>query len=111
MRNRESYDFRAPIDRASALATEPLLVRLADTRAFRRLRSVRFLGAIDYLRVPTPNGKLGSRRYTRHQHSLGVTRLALLYCQLKGITGAERRLDRIRGAAARHRPCAAVALA
>ena len=89
---RRSYDFRAPIEPTSALATEPLLVRLADTRAFRRLRTVRFLGAIDYLRVPTPNGKPGSRRYTRHQHSLGVARLALLYCQLKQIAGDERLL-------------------
>ena len=91
-RNRDPYDFRAPIDPGLTPAVDPLLVRITETRAFRRLKTIRFLGGIDYLRVPAPNGKLGSRRYTRSQHSLGVTRLALLYCRLKEVEEPERRL-------------------
>ena len=82
----------APVGAGFGDAREPVLDRLVATRAFRRLSGIRFLGGIDYLRVPTPNGRPGSRRYTRYQHSLGVARLALLYCDLKDIRGPERRL-------------------
>ncbi len=89
---RHAYDFAAPIGTGFGGAREPVLDRLVATRAFRRLQHVRFLGGIDYLRVPTPNGRPGSRRYTRYQHSLGVARLALLYCDLKEVRGLERGL-------------------
>ncbi len=92
MINRDPYDFKAPLRPEATDAQDPLVGALIETRAFRRLRSIRFLGGIDYLRVPAPNGRLGSRRYTRHQHSLGVARLALLYCDIAEVGGAERRL-------------------
>ena len=89
--DRAPYDFKAPIDPGAA-SHDPLLRDLIGTEAFRRLKQIRFLGGIDYLRVPAPNGKLGSRRYTRYQHSLGVARLALLYCDETALPPAERRL-------------------
>lgn len=90
--NRAAFDYKSPW-RGDASATEdPLFDAVIGTRAFARLEHVRFLGGIDYLRVPSPNGRLGSRRYTRRQHSLGVFRLALLYCDVKRIAGAERRM-------------------
>jgi HD superfamily phosphohydrolase len=58
---------------------DPLLKLLLTTRAVRRLKSIRFLGGIDYVLVPWPNASGRNKRYTRHQHSLGVTRLAALY--------------------------------
>ena len=89
---RRAYDFAAPVGTGFGEAREPVLDKLVATRAFRRLSGIRFLGGIDYLRVPRPNGRPGSRRYTRYQHSLGVARLALLYCDLKAVRGLERRL-------------------
>ncbi len=90
--NRDPYDFRLPLRPDTSDTVDPLVAALIDTHAFRRLRSIRFLGGIDYLRVKTPNGRMGSRRYTRYQHSLGVARLALLYCEEAAIGGPERRL-------------------
>ena len=58
---------------------DPFLKLLLTTRAVRRLKSIRFLGGIDYVLVPWPNASGRNKRYTRHQHSLGVTRLAALY--------------------------------
>ncbi len=87
---RSQYNFKAPLDPEAD--GDPLLRRLIGTRAFGRLRNVRFLGGIDYARIPAPNGRPGSRRYTRHQHSLGVARLALLYAEARALPPAERRL-------------------
>lgn len=89
---RAHYNFKAPLDAEAAAGSDPLLSRLIATPAFQRLSNVRFLGGIDYARIPAPNGKPGSRRYTRYQHSLGVARLALLYADLVGLDPAERRL-------------------
>lgn len=89
---RPHYNFKAPLDAAAAASTDPLLSSLIATPAFARLSNVRFLGGIDYARIPAPNGRPGNRRYTRHQHSLGVARLALLYADLRGLPEGERRL-------------------
>ncbi len=89
---RPHYNYKAPLDADAAARTDPLLSSLIATRAFGRLRNVRFLGGIDYARIPAPNGRPGSRRYTRYQHSLGVARLALLYADLRGLPPDERRL-------------------
>ncbi len=89
---RPHYNFKAPLDAEAAAGSDPLLSRLIQTRAFQRLRNVRFLGGIDYARIPAPNGKPGSRRYTRYQHSLGVARLALLYADLRELPAGERLL-------------------
>ncbi len=91
-RHRRPYDFKAPLDPAAAADVDPLLPRLIATPAFQRLRNIRFLGGIDYARIPAPNGKPGSRRYTRYQHSLGVARLALLYADVRQLGPDERRL-------------------
>ncbi len=87
---RPHFNFKAPLD--AEAAADPLLSRIIGTPAFARLRNVRFLGGIDYARIPAPNGRPGSRRYTRHQHSLGVARLALLYAELRDLPPDERRL-------------------
>ena len=86
----ESYDFSEPIQKWDLLG-EPLFWDLTRTEAFRRLNSIRFLGAIDYLFVPTPNGTRSNIRHTRFQHSLGVARLALIYSDARGLSAAERR--------------------
>ena len=87
---RPHFNFKAPLD--AEAAADPLLSRLIGTPAFARLSNVRFLGGIDYARIPAPNGRPGSRRYTRYQHSLGVARLALLYAELRDLPPDERRL-------------------
>jgi HD superfamily phosphohydrolase len=71
---------------------DPLFAELVATPAFQRLKSIRFLGGIDYLLVRAPNGAKGNIRYTRYQHSLGVARLALLYCEERGLSFSERRM-------------------
>lgn len=73
-------------------ARDPLLTDLSATRAFRRLNHVRFLGAIDYLLVPGPNGARGNIRHTRFEHSMGVARLALLHADLRRLRGSERQV-------------------
>ncbi|MDQ0469569.1 HD domain-containing protein [Labrys wisconsinensis] len=85
------YNYAAPID-FEEVATEYLFVDLVQTAAFRRLRGIRFLGGIDYLLVPAPNGASSNVRYTRYQHSLGVARLALHYANLTGLSNQNRRL-------------------
>ena len=56
---------------------DPLYSELLGSVAFQRLRSIRFLGAIDFL--IHPNGRPLHIRHTRFQHSLGVGRLALRF--------------------------------
>lgn len=65
---------------------------LINTRAFRRLENIRFLGGIDYLLVRAPNGVTGNTRYTRYQHSVGVAWLALLYSETVELCSKERDL-------------------
>jgi len=86
------YDYKNPADATWDSEADPLIRALIDTAAFERLREIRFLGAIDYRLVRSPNGQLGATRYTRYQHSLGVLRLALLYCRLRDIGTADRQL-------------------
>jgi uncharacterized protein len=57
--------------------------------AFTRLKSVHFLGAIDYLQ-PKPNQKT-EERHSRYNHSLAVASLAKQYCEEKMIVGEDRR--------------------
>jgi uncharacterized protein len=84
---RLAYNFVDPLDLDS---TETLFREIVATHAFKRLRSIRFLGGIDYLLVRVPNGS--KVRYTRYQHSLGVARLALLYANARRLAPNERRL-------------------
>lgn len=87
----DSHNFAEPASLAQLMA-EPLVAELVATPAFRRLAGVRFLGGIDYLLVPTPNGSEGCTRYTRRQHSIGVAWLAMIYARERGLTLSERRL-------------------
>jgi uncharacterized protein len=89
--NRPAYDFSDPVDLQRMVGGDPLFADLVATPAFQRLKSIRFLGGIDYLLVRAPNGAKGNIRYTRYQHSLGVARLALLYCDERGLSFSERR--------------------
>ncbi|MCJ2114476.1 HD domain-containing protein [Methylobacterium sp. E-025] len=83
------YNFVEPLDLGTGIMGDGLYAELAKTQAFQRLRQVRFLGGIDYILVPTPNGS--KTRYTRFQHSLGVARLALLYARRKELNYEDRR--------------------
>lgn len=87
-----SYNFSAPMDFGEIAGDDQLFSELIETRAFQRLRFICFLGGIDYLLVRSPNGAKGNVRYTRYQHSLGVARLALLYCDAQVLPLEDRRL-------------------
>jgi hypothetical protein len=80
------------MDLSSVAGGDRLFSDLIATKAFQRLKSVRFLGGIDYVLVRSPNGFRRNTRYTRFQHSLGVARLALLYCNAKALPYVDRRL-------------------
>jgi uncharacterized protein len=85
------YRFADPVE-LGTLAEDGLFAELIQSDAFQRLGAIRFLGGIDYLLVPTPNGTQGNIRYTRLQHSLGVARLALEYSSIFELPSADRRL-------------------
>ncbi len=89
--NRPLYNFKTPAV-SSLVASDPLFTSLVSTAAFKRLKKIRFLGGIDYLKVPWPNGQLRNTRYTRYQHSLGVAELANVYCELRSLSVQEQRL-------------------
>ena len=86
------HGFREPTDIPGATGNDPLLLELIDTPAFQRLKEIRFLGAIDYCRIPRPNGRPGATRYSRYEHSLGVMQLARLYCIRREMPRSECRL-------------------
>lgn len=90
--SKPTHSFRDPTDISAITGDDPLLMNLVATPAFQRLKEIRFLGAIDYCLVPSPNGKPGTIRYTRFQHSLGVMRLAKLYCDTQGVSSRKRQL-------------------
>jgi HD superfamily phosphohydrolase len=90
------YDFVRTLDPRLLDDDEPLYFEIAATRACKRLESISFLNAIEYL-VRRPNGRAGSRRYSRQQHSLSIARLAGRYCQLEGMDFRSRRLARAAG--------------
>jgi uncharacterized protein len=90
--NRSRYNFLEPMNLRAFADHDPILFDLVETRAFQRLKSIRFLGAIDYLLVPAPNGAKGNIRHTRYQHSLGVARLALLYSIERALPFVNRRI-------------------
>ena len=90
--SKPTHSFRDPTDIPAITGGDPLLMELVATPAFQRLRQIRFLGAIDYRLIPSPNGQPRTIRYTRYQHSLGVMRLASLYCDIKSVPSTKRRL-------------------
>jgi predicted HD phosphohydrolase len=84
------YDFAEPYTGSDDTAEADLIEALSETKAFRRLEDIRFLGALDYFLVSRPNGKATSRRYTRQQHSLGVAALAKEYLDETRHSGPHR---------------------
>ena len=87
-----AYDFSKPMDLRSWGIEDPFFLDVISTEAFQRLRSIRFLGGIDYVLVQRPNGVWGNTRYTRYQHSLGVARLSLMYSRACKLADCDRRL-------------------
>jgi putative nucleotidyltransferase with HDIG domain len=63
----------------------PLFSAIIESRAFQRLRNIRFLGAIDYSLIPHPNEKDTNRRHTRFEHSIRVGALALSASRVLGL--------------------------
>lgn len=87
-----AHGFREPGDLKAVTGNEPLLLELIETRAFQRLKHIRFLGAIDYCQIPRPNGKPGVTRFSRYQHSLGVMQLARQYSAAHELSPNDRSL-------------------
>ena len=85
-----AWDFADPMRSGPFGGENSLFNTLLETNAFRRLATIRFLGGIEYLLVPHPNGS--RRRHTRLQHSIGVARLALHYADAVGLSLPERDL-------------------
>jgi len=77
------YDYSNPLKSRDVSKLDPLLALLIQTAAFQRLKDVRFLGGIDYVLVPTPNGARNNTRYNRFQHSVGVALLATKYAEAR----------------------------
>lgn len=92
VQNRPIYDFAEPLDLREVASDDPLIPEIVATRAFQRLKKIRFLGGIDYRLVRAPNGAKGNIRYTRYQHSLGVARLTLQYCKIRDVAPIDRRV-------------------
>lgn len=86
----EEYDYVMPLERDANSIEADLIRSLASTPAFTRLRDVRFLGALDYYLVTSPNAR--NRRYTRFQHSLGVAALAKSYLDMRQHAAQQRLL-------------------
>ena len=86
------YDYKNPADVESDSDVDPLIPALVGTAAFNRLSKIRFLGAIDYQLVSSPNGRPLATRFTRHQHTMGVLRLARHYCRHRHVGPTDSRL-------------------
>ena len=80
--------FRRPVDTRS-LFQDPLLRQLIGSRPVQRLRRIGFLGAVD--RIQSRNW------YTRHDHSVGVARLALLYAKSRSLSQHDTRVLAVAG--------------
>ncbi|MGA8494790.1 MAG: HD domain-containing protein [Xanthobacteraceae bacterium] len=90
--NQRPYDFSVPVSIDALAEADSLIAETVATQAFQRLKQIRFLGGIDYLIVPVPNGARGNIRYTRYQHSIGVAWLATLYAKKLLLDASTRRL-------------------
>ena len=80
--------FERPVDTPS-LFEDPLLRELVGSRPVQRLRRIGFLGALD--RIQSRN------RHNRHDHSVGVARLALLYARNRNLSRHDTRLLAVAG--------------
>ena len=77
-----AYDFKTPVANVSPQIETQFIQALSETRAFRRLHDIRFLGSLDYFIITGPNGLPHNSRFSRAQHSLGVAALAQSYLGL-----------------------------
>ena len=87
-------DMRAPFPFGRRVCTQslfedPLLQELTGSRPVQRLRRIGFLGAVD--RIQPRN------RHNRHDHSVGVARLALLYARNQNLSRHDTRLLAVAG--------------
>lgn len=79
------------LDAEEKVFADPFLAELAHTRPLQRLKSIGFLGALDYIRQS--NGTdFHRRRHNRYDHSLGVAELALLFADIRGLGRYESRV-------------------
>ena len=80
--------FRRPMNTRYAFE-DPLLRELTRSRPVQRLTRIGFLGAVD--RIQSRNW------HTRHDHSVGVARLALLYAKNRGLSRHDTRVLAVAG--------------
>lgn len=73
------HSFKMTNAEVDEVFSRPIYKRIIESKAFQRLKSINFLGSIDYV----VNPKQSRRRHTRYQHSLGVARLALQFSILR----------------------------
>jgi HD superfamily phosphohydrolase len=67
----------------SELMSNKFYSDIVNSKAFKRLKKVSFLGAIDYLYT-------NKKKYSRYEHSLSVATLGLLYAKLTNISKEQR---------------------
>lgn len=84
---RDYHQFRFSRANMQECFPEDVFQEVIATEAFRRLKSIHFLGAIDYLMFRGGAGV--EQRHTRYDHSLAVGFLAKRFAQAKGIVGKE----------------------
>ena len=77
------YNFKSPSAAQFHHFEREFISALAETRAFKRLSHIRFLGALDYFIISNPNGLPQNSRFSRAQHSFGVATLAQAYLNLR----------------------------
>ena len=67
-----------------------LYIQIIKSKAFQRLKDIRFLGSIDYVYSVNSNKRV--KKHTRYHHSLSVARLALQYAKEKGLSEKDENL-------------------
>lgn len=75
------HSYQMTKDEVDRVFSRPIYKRIIESKAFQRLKSINFLGSIDYVVSPKSSGR--RQRHTRYQHSLGVARLALQFSILR----------------------------
>jgi uncharacterized protein len=63
---------------------------ILQTAEFRRLKTISFLGALDY--VYRPHGLPNWRRHSRYQHTIGVANIVIQYARAKNLDNDEAKL-------------------
>ncbi len=84
------YDHRNGLFNPKDELSDPFYRAIIQSRFFRRLADVRFLGAIDY--IVMPNQHISARRNSRYAHTLGVAALTKRICRNLDISKQTERL-------------------